>query len=178
MPDTHDLMEPFRRGEADAIAFVARLARFMVGERGYFIPRAEREDVVQEILIHVYRAVSSPAFRLQHGFEAFVRTVAHRRCVDWMRRRQPSESLNPDSASLLAPGPETAVISRESNERALQVLRSLGNSCLELIRLRYRDDLSYHEIAGRLGRTEHGVRSQMYKCIQRAKALFAASAED
>ena len=73
---------------------------------------------------------------------------------------------------------EVETISREETGRALRALRAVGTSCLELIRLRYRQDLPYRDIAERLGRTEHGVRSQMYKCLQKAKALFDKLAED
>ena len=40
-----DLLDRFRLGEPTAIATVARLVRYMVGEKGYFVPHDERDDV-------------------------------------------------------------------------------------------------------------------------------------
>lgn len=163
--------ERFRRGEPEVISAVARLARHMVGEKGYFVPLDDREDLVQEILIHVHRALSEPGFQLRHGLEAFIRVVAHRRCVDWMRRYKPVDPIDAEAKST-NPGPERVLLSKERIARGVLVLRALGSSCLELIRLRVRDGLSYREMAARLARTEGGIRSQMYKCLKRARLLL------
>jgi RNA polymerase sigma factor (sigma-70 family) len=163
-----DLLSRFRAGERDAVVAVARLARGVVGHRGHYIPRGEREDLVQEVVVQAYRAVIEPSFRPSKAFEAFVRSVAQRRCVDWVRHNRPSESLDPHTRAS-NPDPEHQAIDREQRSRARAALAALGYSCRSLIRLRVKDGLSYAEIARRLGRSEVGVRSQMYKCLKRAR---------
>jgi len=173
--DSRDnLLRRFRAGDRDAILTVARLARGVVGHRGYYIPPTEREDLIQEAVIQTYRAVADPGFQPTLAVEAFVRSVAQRRCVDWVRRRRPMELINPATAAT-APDPERETISAERRARARAALAALGFSCRQLIRLRVREGLTYKEIAARLSRTEQGVRVQMYKCLKRAKELLDTS---
>lgn len=161
-------LDAFVHGDRDAIAEVAKRVRRVVSDRGYWIPRDERDDVVQEAVVRVYQAVSMPGFRLERGFEAYVTAVAHHACVDWLRRHRPSEPIDPHTESS-EPGPLRAIANRERLERGRRILRLLGNSCRQVIRLRVRDRLSHREIAERLGRSERGVRSQLYKCLERAR---------
>jgi RNA polymerase sigma factor (sigma-70 family) len=174
--DDHDRAERFRQGEPDEISAVSKLIRLMVGEKGYYIPLGEREDVVQEVLIHVHRAVSAPGFVLERRFEGLVRMVAHRRCVDWMRRHGSIETVHADTPSPDA-DPEASLLSREKVERGTRVLRALGAACRELIRLRVGEGLRYREIASRLDRTEQSVRSHMYKCLKRARQLLQQASQ-
>lgn len=173
LPTGEDRVEAFRCGDPEAIAAVARLARHMVGEKGYYVLPDDREDLVQEILIHVHRAVSGPGFRLRSGFDGLVRSVAHRRCVDWMRRHKRGAD-EPASVAAAPPDPEKVLLSQERIERGLHVLRNLGWACREIIRMRIGEGLRYRQIAERLDRTEESVRSHMYKCLKRAKQIVSA----
>jgi RNA polymerase sigma-70 factor (ECF subfamily) len=173
--ESDDLLQGFVRGDRQAIATVATLVRRVVSDRGYWIPHDERDDVVQEAVVRVYQAVSSSAVRVERDFEGYVRTAAHHGCVDWIRRHRPSGPIDPQTANP-APGPDGLLAARERLDRGRRILRLLGASCLRLIRLRVRDRLSHREIAERLGRTEGGVRNQLYKCLERARAI--AGSED
>lgn len=173
--ELHDasILGRFLDGEPDAVSRVATVARFVVGDRAYVIPKADRQDLVQECLVHVYGTCRRPEFRLEESLEAFVRTVAYRRCVDWMRRQRPAV---PVSSSIADPskGPEVRVAEKETIELGRQVLQALGRSCREIIRLRTAEALSYREVADRLGRSEGAARNMMYRCLQEARAILEA----
>lgn len=171
------LVERFRRGDPDAIRHVARLAGRIVAERGYYVPHAEREDVVQETLIHVHQTVTSAGFGLSRGFEGIVRTIASRRCVDWMRRHRPLVTMEEEPRNPSAAGPEQVLLSDEKLARGRRALRALSRMCHQLIRLRFGEDLSYRQIAERTGRTEHGVRTETYRCLKRARSHFLQADE-
>lgn len=166
-----DLLVRYLAGDPAAIANIRDQARRVVHAKGYFVPFAEREDILQEILLNVYRAASAPGFRLQHGVNAFVRTLAHRRCVDWVRlhRRDdsPARSVTP-----LAGGPEEDVLQRERLQIAGQVLETLPPGCRKLIVQRFVEGRSYTEISRLQGRSEHALRNQLYKCLKKAQLLF------
>ena len=157
-------------GDRDAIAAVAVLVRRVVSDRGYWIPVDERADVIQDAIVRIYQAVSSPGFRLERDFDAYIRSVAHHRCIDWIRRHRPTVPVDP-AAPNPGPGPERALVASERRRRGRTVLQALGPACLRVIRLRIRDRLSHREIAERLGRTEGGVRTQLYKCLERARRI-------
>ena len=172
-----DLLVRFRHGDHEAIAAVGRLAKAMVGEHGYYVPLGDREDVVQEILIDVHRAVSAPGFRLRRGFDGLVRAVAHRRCVDWMRHHRPVVPVATDAVAS-NPGPDRVLLDRERIGIVRLVVRSLGPSCRRLLHLRIARGFSYRRIAERLGRTELGLRVQMHKCLERARDVLAELTSD
>lgn len=171
--DDLSLLRRFVDGEPEAVSRVATMAKYVVGDRAYVIPETDRQDLVQECLVHVYRACRPPDFRLEESLEAFVRTVAYRRCVDWMRRRRPAIPINPGMPDP-SEGPHERVVETETVERGRRVLRSLGKTCREIIRMRAVEALSYREVAERLGKSEGAARNLMYRCLQEARAILEA----
>ena len=167
----HDLLAQYLDGDPDAIAQIRDHARRIVYAKGYFVPVAEREDILQEILLNIYRAASAPGFRLQYGVNAFVRTLAHRRCVDWVRLHCRDDSPA-RSTEQFAPGPEEEVLNKEKLRYAGHVLEALPSGCRKLIVQRFVEGLSYAEISRLQGRTEPALRNQLYKCLQKAQRLF------
>ena len=167
------LVQGFLRGDADATVRVAAVARRVVSDRGYYIRSGEREDVVQQVLLDTYRALMRPSFVLQREFVSFVRSIACRRCVDWMRRERPTVALTHRVADDRA-NPHERLTVQETIELGRRVLRDLSERCRELIRMRIRDGLSYRAIAERLKSSEGAVRNRMYKCLQRARGILAA----
>ena len=165
----------FRRllsGDPAAASRVVAVARQVVSHRGYFIPSADRPDIIQDVLLDVWRALARPDFRRGPDFDGFVRTVTYRRCVDWVRRKRTEEKLTTD------PGPQTVapadkeLLTRELLDQGREVLRSLQDSCRELMRLRMVEELPYRRIAERLQRTEGALRNHMYNCLKEAKRIL------
>ncbi|HYV85801.1 MAG TPA: sigma-70 family RNA polymerase sigma factor [Patescibacteria group bacterium] len=163
----------FAARERDAIAETERLVARIVGHRGFHIGRAEREDLVQETMTQVWQAIGSGRFDAAQSFEAFVRTVATRRCIDWRRSRRATTDLSP---ALAAPDadPESSLLAKERVRVGQQLLAGLGEGCRDLIRLHATEGLAYAEIARRWGRSEGALRVQMSDCLSRARRLLEA----
>lgn len=154
-----------------AVRAVRDFARRVVDERGYYVAHADREDLLQQTLLDVYRAASRPGFALRAGLHAFVRSITHRRCIDWVRLRRPVE---PISAEMPDPGNPVDLKLEESQRIAIaaQALRRLGAECRELIVLRAGRGLSYGQIAAARGERAGTVRNRMHRCLRRAHRLF------
>jgi len=170
--DRHRLCRRYVEGDANVTAHVVALARRVVSDRGYYIPYGEREDIVQQIALDTYRALTQPAFVLEREFDAFVRSISARRCVDWMRRLHPTQALTPHLVDG-APNPHEQLSRQEMLELGRGIMRRLQERCRDLIRLRVQDGLSYREIATRWNSTEGALRNQMYKCLQHARRILA-----
>jgi RNA polymerase sigma-70 factor (ECF subfamily) len=168
-----DLQQRFRRGEPEAVREVAGIVRRVVACRGYYVPAQERDDLVQETIVHAVRAASEPGFEARLGFAAFVRSLAHRRCVDWMRGYRSIAPLNP-SLSSTEPSPERQAMARESMGAIGRALASLGYACRQLLRLRLLSGLSHREIAVRLESTEGSVRVRFHNCVKSLRAAVDA----
>lgn len=170
------LVQGFLRGDMEATLRVAAVVRRVVSDRGYYIPFGEREDVVQQVLLDTYRAITRPGFTLEREFVNFVRSISCRRCVDWMRRQRPTTELTFRVADERA-NPHEQLTVKETIELGRRVLLGLSERCRDLIRLRIKEGLSYHDIAERTDSSEGAVRNRMYKCLQRARQVLAEIAE-
>ena len=175
-PGDSSPLRGFLDGDSESVSRIAAIARRVVGDRAYFIPEADRQDLVQECLVQLYRTCGRPGFRLEESMEALVRAVAYRRCVDWMRRRRPTVEFNPDTADR-SRGPERELADKETIERGRRVLERLGKKCHEIIRMRAIDGMSYRQVAERLGRSEGAARNIMYRCLQEARRILDAAGE-
>ena len=161
----------FLARDAGAVArtreMVARIVRF----HGYMIPAADRDDLVQEVMLQIWEALRKPAFDFSGRFESFVQVVAARRCIDWMRTRKPVSAINP-AIPHDSPGPLDKLMQHERRALAREALSRLKESCRELIRLHVGEKLPYARIAERTGRSEGALRFQMYECIRQARQIL------
>lgn len=170
-PDTKLTAKRFLAGDPAAIADAIRLIRRAISFRGFYVPESQREDVVQEVIAQLWQALAAPQASEPEQFDAFVRAVAYRRCVDWVRRHHETVEL---SESMVAPDitPEDQYIARERRRVGGEVLASLRPAWRELVRLHAGEGLSYRQIAERQGRLEKTVRNQMSECMQVARNLI------
>lgn len=169
--DDEDLRRRFLLGERDAVAQVAALARGVVRSRSYAVPRAEQDDLAQEVVLQVYRSLGAPGLVLAEGLPAFVRSIAHRRLVDWVRRQRAARRVTVSPIAPL-PAPDETAIARERLDLGRAVLRQLSADCRTIMRLRACDGLSHRAIAERLGRSEGGVRNLLSTCLQEARRFL------
>lgn len=176
-PSGVDRLRRFRAGEPEAVAHVAALVRRVVADPAYQVPRAEQPDLAQEAVLQVFEALIVPGFALRQSFDALVRAIAFRRCIDWLRRRQPVVPIG-TQASDPAAGPERLLENKEALARAGEVLRRLSEICRQILHFRVLEDLPHRQIAARLGRSEGGVRNLLSKCLQQARALLGELEQD
>ena len=165
------LLRRFLLGEIKMVAQVEAMISRVVRYRGYFIPTQDRQDVVQEAMLKLYEALGRPDFAFTRSFRAFVESMAHRRCVDWMRQQRPKEQL-PETLPDRAASPDQTVLQDEQREIGQQVLRELREACRKLIRLHAVENLTYREIARLQGRSEGALRVQMYECMREARRIL------
>ena len=162
-------MRGFLEGDRKSIARVEAIVAGVLRFRGYYVPREDRRDLAQEVMLQTYQALSEETPR---NFPALVRTIAHRRSVDWMRRHRPTEELS-ESTTQYADAPDGALIRSEWRRLGRRVLALLPAGCRELILLRLGEELPYAEIAERLGRSVGALRVQMHGCLRKAEGILS-----
>ena len=159
----------------DEQAFAQLLAEF--GERTLAYLRGligdDADDVHQEVWLAVYRGLHTlgdpGAFRTW-----LFRTTRHR-AIDWLRRRKRERELLEDVAaeatSSSAPPDESALSA--ADDAALETaLAGLPPPQREVLLLRYRDDLSYAEIALVVGCPMGTVRTRLHHAKRRLHELL------
>lgn len=133
---------------------------------------ALREDLLQEILIAIHRAL--PSLERSQSLAPFVYRIAHNRSVTHVmkraaeRRRTPDEASEPDN-----PTPEQLLIADERARRVSSAIRRLPLRYRQVMTLLL-EDLSYAEIAEALGLSLSNVGVR----VNRAKAQLRTMLDD
>lgn len=127
------------------------------------------EDLEQEILLDLTRALRQDAFRAKSRLRTYVRTYVHHKCIDRLRAMGRREWLDVDDLDLpsAAPSPLDEVASSQAAEVALRVFEEMPESCRELWRM-LEQGLGYQEMSRRLGVAEGTLRVRVLRCRQRA----------
>ncbi|MFO1407280.1 MAG: RNA polymerase sigma factor [Steroidobacteraceae bacterium] len=129
---------------------IARLA-------GAYEPRrADREDLVQDIWLALWRAL--PGFRGECSERTFVYRIAHNRAITHAGRRQPDMAGLDEAPELPDPTPaaEAVVGAHERHARLLAALRRLPLIQRETVTLCL-EGLSHRDVADVLGTTPANV---------------------
>jgi len=133
-----------------------------------FAEGADRHDLMQELLLAVWRAV--PVFRNEARPATFVYRVAHNAALTW-HRTQKSYRRRIDHFEALSPPPDPEAATRDAPERqALELLyraiRDLPAVDRSLVLL-HLDGVSYAEMAAMHGLSETNVGARLTRARQR-----------
>ncbi|MBN8429984.1 RNA polymerase sigma factor [Microbulbifer salipaludis] len=144
---------------------IARLAG------SYVRNRAEREDLVQEIWLAIWRAL--PGFRGDASPRTFAYRIAHNRSVTQLARRRDSEDGEVlETVADERPGPETQLLQRRDAERLMRAVSQLPLGMRQVLTLRF-EGLSYSEISEVLGISESNVAVRLNRARERLNSKLS-----
>lgn len=144
-------------------AFRERTWRYLRG-----LVEEEAEDVLQEVWLAIYRGLGHLAE--PGAFGTWVYRVTRHRAVDALRRRQRMSRLFVEAEGaeqVVDPTTDEELVGEAWSAEMLQDLPVLQR---EVVLLRYRDELSYAEIATIVGCPVGTVRSRLFVARQRLVA--------
>ena len=130
---------------------------------------ADSEDAAQEAFVRAY--FSLPSLRDPSSFKSWLLRIASNVARDIARRRgrRPAVSLEEEAAGegmersgATATAPEE-LTQRELRMRIVSAIESLPEEYRQVAVLRYLEDLSYKEMAGRLGLREDTLRKRIHR---------------
>jgi RNA polymerase sigma factor (sigma-70 family) len=165
-------VERFLAGDVETVAEALRITQAAVAFRGFYVPPQDRVDLVQESMMQLLRHLSDPERPRPRSFEAFVRALAYRRCVDWMRAMPRGREPLGETLPAAEDSAEGELLSTEKRRLGRRALALLSESCRDLIRRYAAEEASFRQIAEEDGRLEKTVRNQLYKCLDRARVLL------
>ncbi len=164
MPQSDAASERFDRVAREFGPRLSRLAASYVDEP------ADRDDLLQEILLAVWRAL--PTFRGDSSERTFVYRVAMNRARTFRSRRYRRAELPVTEAFHdPVPPPDAIIAERDERDRLTRAVRALPAS-LRDVALPYLEDLSIAEIAELLGITENNVRVRLARARQQLRTLL------
>lgn len=176
------LMRAAQRGDELAYAALLRevmpLLRGLLGSRLRFAPAADRDDVMQEVLLSMHRALAT--YDADRSFVPWLTAIVRNRIVDRARRhiRLSAYEVLVDDWALLGPLEGLAetgndYLDRKALQGAINSLPQGQRRAFELLRLR---ELSVEEAAGALGISTGALRVSLHRAIKNLRKLLHSSA--
>ena len=145
-PNDESSVRAFRSGDRRAFDELARAYRSRIQGICYRYTgnRADAEDLVQEVLLRVYRGLET--FRGEASFRTWLFRITVNACLNWVAARRRSESLLDD-----LPDPRPSVVERlvkgQAAERVRRAVSGLPDRQRMTVLLRVYEDLSHKEIS-------------------------------
>lgn len=171
-----ELVERARNGDHDAFSTLVGLTVDRMNATAYLITRdrALAEDAVQEACLRAWRDL--PSLRDAARYEAWVRRLLVRACLDLLRRhrRGAADQPVPDRhADPWLPDASSDVVLRDALERAFRRLTPEHRAVVVLTHL---DGLSTRETAEALGLPDGTVKSRLHHALRALRAALDADA--
>ena len=129
------------------------------------VPRAEVDDLVQDIFLHAYRKLNT--LRDRAAFGPWIAMIARNRAVDFHRRTRETVEITDEMGG-----------SNTSDSRAaeiLELIRSLPDAYRETLVLRLVEGMTGPEIAVRTGLTPASVRVNLHRGMKLLRAKMGVS---
>lgn len=123
------------------------------------VPRAEVEDLVQDIFLHAFKKLDT--LRDWSAFGPWIAMIARNRAMDYHRRRRETVEVTED----LAGGDTSLARARE----ILEIIRSLPDTYKETLVLRLVEGMTGPEIAARTGLTPASVRVNLHRGMKQLR---------
>ena len=169
-------------GEVDAFNLLyERYLNAVFRRVSYSIPRADVEDVTQEVFIAVLRSLKD--FRGASKFRTWLYTILGRKIADYYRRRDPvdfqwkqGEEDGEDEAQDLGEqiADRSSFSTIDDSLLVRQVLLRLPAHYREVILLRFVDDLPFLEIASQLEQSLEATKSLFRRAISSFQQVLEA----
>ena len=136
---------------------------------------SDQDDVLQESYSRVLRAQKNGP--IKHA-RAFFFSTAHNAAIDLFRRKARHEHVESTDVRTLAvleeaPGIGEILDQRLRHETLAEALESLPERCREVVQLRFQENLSYKDIAARLGVTTDTVKIHLGRGVRRCAKFFS-----
>jgi RNA polymerase sigma-70 factor (ECF subfamily) len=137
---------------------------------GYVSSAADHDDLVQEILIAIWRAL--PRFRGDASERTYVFRIAHNRGITFAARRREHEPLTESSAATdPAPGADEALDAAHERARLVAAVRSLAAPLRQAVLMRL-EGFTIAEIAVAQSVTENNVSVRLTRARDRLRELL------
>lgn len=132
--------------------------------------RDDAFDLMQDIFVAVYRSLST--FKGESQFKSWLFRIAHYRCVEYYRRKKPTQSLD-DVPESTAPErhscPEMSMAIGQQAAGLMSAMQTLPINQRTVIELKFFQHCTFDEIAVQLGVSPNTVKSRLYNALDKLK---------
>ncbi len=139
--------------------------------------RDDARDMLQEILIAVYRNLSN--YRAEGPFPAWLFRLATFRCIDFLRRRNPqlqnSTELDYVVDDRFDRQPEQNLGSVQQNQEVMRLMSSLSREQKTIVELKFFQHFTFEEIGSQLGISSNTAKTRLYTALKSMRKIKEVS---
>lgn len=179
--DIKDLLIIAKNGDSDAVNQILNKYKHLVSaiSRKYYLLGGDREDLVQEGMIGLFKAINTFDFEKNDNFKNFALRVVEREIISAIRRenagknRMLDESVLVDDIEVLHGNtyPEKDIITEESyKELSEEILKTLSSLEVKVVRL-YLKGYVYTDIAKMLDKTPKSIDNALTRIKSKLRYL-------
>ena len=132
---------------------------------------SDAEDLTSRTFTDALQSLSRYRAKRNGSFGGWLFTIARRRCADHFRGSNPLPLEDFDLKDTAA-GPLEEVISQDDQQRLKEILVSLKEKDLELLRLRFAAELTYRQIGDVLGKSEGAAKMSLVRLVNNMRNLW------
>ena len=142
---------------------------------GYTPPGEEREDLLQDIWLAVWKAL--PRFRGESLLRTYVLRIAHNRASTWLVRRRSAVRID-DHDTVVDPSasPEQKASGRQDVAHLMQAIRTLPLGQRQVLSL-VLEGLTHREVGEVLGLAENAVSVRLHRARQTVRLAMGEEHE-
>jgi RNA polymerase sigma-70 factor (ECF subfamily) len=128
-------------------------------------------DLMQEVFISVFRNLST--FRSEGSFKSWLYRIAHFRCIEFYRRKKPTQGLNdiPEIESDAVSAAQSIHTGQE-NKQLIRAMQQLPLTQKTVVELKFFGQFTFHEIADQTGISANTAKSRLYVALDKLKTLM------
>jgi RNA polymerase sigma-70 factor (ECF subfamily) len=165
---------PVAPGAGDHAATETLFARYREAVHGFLLVRCRDADLADELTQETFVRIAASGTQPdpRRNVTAYVRTAAHNVWRDWLRRelvrRRAAAALSAQAASTLPPA-DAELLARELQAGLADAITRLPAEQRQVVHLRHAEQLTFQQIADRLGRPLGTVLAQMRAALRRMR---------
>jgi len=167
-----EIIRGYVEGQASAHRSVDRWFRPLVSSRHWGL-RDDVDDILQEVRRRLYENLLHDRFHRGSSLKTYVSQMAKYVCIEFLRRRKRARKSDFDLATIPDPSddPEEKLDQVQRRELARSALARLPEECRNLFELIFVSELSYQDIARKLGVAPGTVKSRAFRCRESLSRL-------
>jgi RNA polymerase sigma-70 factor (ECF subfamily) len=168
-----EIIRGYLEGKASAHRSVDGWIRPLVGSRHWGL-RDDVDDILQEVRRRLYENLLHDRFQRGSTLKTYVSQMAKYVCIEFLRRRNRARKSDLDPATIpdTSDDPEGVLDQAQRRELARAALARLPDECRELFELIFVSELSYQDIAQKLGIAPGTVKSRAFRCRESLSRLI------
>ncbi len=171
--DAQKIIDSFLDGGPPGYQLVETWVERVVRARGW--GRVSREDVAQESLAILVTNFRNNKYRGEGSLQGYVQRIAYIQCALSVREIKRGPLVPEDaigrSAGAMRPTPEADALGQEELAIFVEVWMRLPERCRRVLSGRFLEELSYKELAPRLGYSVGYCRRLKLECLRTAQKL-------